>query len=140
MPLDLTSLRNAVLSLSESVAVAENEAFMRRLTEAEHRVVRAGVIQNFEVAYTVCCRDMDRWLGANVASDSVLGATRRQRFRLAARNRLIHDVGAWMAYHETRNLTSHTYNAERTMLAYEAVRGFLHDAQYLLGALEARND
>ena len=45
-----------------------------------------------------------------------------------------------MQHHEARNTTSHIYDEEQAARVYEATREFVHDARYLLEALEARND
>ena len=45
-----------------------------------------------------------------------------------------------MGHHETRNLTSHTYEPEIAEMVYGAAHDFARDAQALLEALETRND
>ncbi len=140
MPLDLTSLRNSVWSLSDLVAAAENDTRMAQFTEVERNGIRAGVIQNFEVTYELAWKMIARWLNANVGGAVADGLARRQLFRLAAQNRLIHDVETWMKFHETRNLTSHTYNEVQAETTYRAMREFAHEMRLLLGALEAHND
>ena len=140
MPLELTNLRNSIQSLTDLLAVAENDTRMGQFTDVERNGIRAGVIQNFEVTYEISWKLMARWLNTYVASGVADGVTRRQLFRLAAENRLIHDVDEWMQHHEARNTTSHIYNEEQAARVYEATREFVHDARYLLEALEARND
>ena len=66
------------------------DAFDRDLQEA----VRAGVIQNFEIAYEQSWKMMKRWLEDSVGATYVDGVTRRELFRLAAEHRLITDVDA----------------------------------------------
>ena len=140
MPLELTNLRNSIQALTDLLAVAENDARMGQFTNVERNGIRAGVIQNFEVTYEISWKLMKRWLNTYVGSGVADGVTRRQLFRLAAENRLIHDVDEWMQHHEARNTTSHIYNEEQAARVYEATREFVHDARYLLEALEARND
>ena len=140
MPLELTNLRNSIQSLTDLLAVAENDTRMGQFTDVERNGIRAGVIQNFEVTYEVSWKLMARWLNTYVASGVADGVTRRQLFRLAAENRLIHDVDEWMQHQEARNTTSHIYNEEQAARVYQATREFVHDARYLIEALEARND
>ena len=140
MPLELTNLRNSIQSLTDLLAVAENDARMGQFTDVERNGIRAGVIQNFEVTYEISWKLMKRWLNTYVGSGVADGVTRRQLFRLAAENRLIHDVDEWMQHHEARNTTSHIYDEEQAARVYQATREFVHDARYLLEALEARND
>ena len=140
MPLELTNLRNSIQSLTDLLAVAENDARMGQFTDVERNGIRAGVIQNFEVTYEISWKLMVRWLNTYVGTGVADGVTRRQLFRLAAENRLIHDVDEWMQHHEARNTTSHIYDEEQATRVYQATREFVHDARYLLEALEARND
>ena len=102
--------------------------------------VRAGVIQNFEVAYEQSWKMMKRWLAENVGATYVDGVTRRELFRRAAENRLIIDVDRWMEHHDARNLTSHTYDEETAQSVFEKATEFVHDVKQLLKTLEAHND
>ena len=140
MPLELTHLRKSIQSLADLLAVAENDGRMEQFSDVERNGIRAGVIQNFEVTYELSWKLIKRWLNTYVASEVADGVTRRQLFRLAAESHLIHDVDDWMGHHEARNMTSHVYGDERAELVYEASRRFVHDARYLLKALEARSD
>lgn len=140
MPLELTNLRNSIQSLTDLLAVAENDARMGQFTDVERNGIRAGVIQNFEVTYEVSWKLIARWLNTYAGTGVADGVTRRQLFRLAAENRLIHGVDEWMQHHEARNATSHIYDEEQAARVYQATREFAHDARYLLEALEARND
>ncbi len=140
MPLELDSLRNSIKSLTDLLAVSENDARMGQLSEVERNDIRSGVIQNFEVTYELSWKLMARWLNTYIGAGIADGVTRRQLFRLAAENRLILDVNLWVQHHEARNATSHIYNEEKALLVYRATREVAHDAQLLLEALEARND
>ncbi len=107
--LDLTSLEKALTSLSQLYQRVSDEAFM------PNRIVRfglqAGLIQNLEFTYEVCWKTMKRWLEVNVG-DNAEGVTRRELFRMAAENRLIDDVEAWMTFRELCNQTSHRYDSK----------------------------
>jgi len=102
--------------------------------------VKAGVIQNFEVAYEQCWKFMKRWIERNVSPDIVDGVTRRELFRVSAENRLIDDVSVWMEFHQSRNLTAHTYDAENAGHAFSAALIFIDSAKDFLKRLEARYD
>ncbi len=140
MPLELSNLRNSIQSLSDLLAVAENNARMGQFTEIERDGIRAGVIQNFEITYELSWKLMVRWINANVGLGIADGVTRRQLFRLAAESHLIHDVDEWMEYHAARNATTHIYDEEWAVRVYQAAKEFAHNARRLLEALEARNE
>lgn len=140
MMLVLTSLRLAVRSLEFSVKEATSSDFMDHLTPRQRDVVRAGVIQAFELTYELCWKFMKRWLAQNLGPTQVDGIPRRELFRLAAEHRLVEDSAAWFRHHEARNLTAHTYDASTAAEVFDAARGFLHGALAFLAALEQRND
>ncbi|MFH1717384.1 MAG: nucleotidyltransferase substrate binding protein [Planctomycetota bacterium] len=140
MKLDLSSLRKAVESLEKTLRVADDGAFMSRLTEDQKQAVKAGVIQNFEFTYELCWKFMRRWLESNLGSVYVAGVARRQLFRLSAENRLLGDVDRWMEYHDARNETAHTYDEGTAEDVLETAHRFLADARELLHSLEAHND
>ena len=140
MTLDLTSLRRAIASLEKSIrsyrVLSENSS----LTRDDIDTVKAGVIQNFEVAYEQCWKFMKRWIEQNVSSDIVDGVTRRELFRVGAENRLIDDVAQWMEFHQSRNLTAHTYDAENAGQEFSSALIFIDAASYFLKRLDVRHD
>jgi len=140
MKLDLSSLRKAVKSLTETLKVADDRNFMSKLSDIQTNAVRAGVIQNFEFTYELCWKFMKRWLEANLGSAYVDGVSRYELFRLAAEHHLISEAEQWMEYHDARNDTSHTYNEERAVEIFEIAGPFSSDARRLLDALEKKND
>ncbi len=81
---------------------------------------------------------MRRWLDANVNPNQLIGPSRRQVYRLAARNGLIDDVAAWWQHTESRNKTSHIYDEATANEVLDAIPQFLRDARNLLNAIEAR--
>ena len=139
MALDLSSLQKAVMSLERALNVAAPDR-LKEMTADQQEVIRAGVIQNFELAYELCWKFVKRWLETNLSPMIADGVTRRELFRLAAENRLIDDVEQWMRYHDARNQTAHIYDLEIAQEVYETARGFVRDARKLLQALESRND
>jgi nucleotidyltransferase substrate binding protein (TIGR01987 family) len=137
MALELDSLKKAIGALARSLRVVDEQAGGNAdLVET----LRAGVVQNFEVAYEQCWKMMKRWLEANVSPDDVDGVTRRQLFRLCHENRLIDDVDVWMGFHRSRNETSHTYNSETAGDVFTMAKTFLPSAQDVLARIAERND
>jgi nucleotidyltransferase substrate binding protein (TIGR01987 family) len=138
--LELSSLQKAVSALAGVLAKSDDREFMSRQDEVTCNAIRSGVIQHFEFTYELCWKFIKRWLETNVSATAIDGVTRRELFRWAAENRLIDDVEQWMRYHEARNLTSHTYQAEIAERVYATAHDFAPDAARLLAALEKRND
>lgn len=137
MNLYLDSLEKSIDVLKRSTKTASR---LDNLDSDLQEAVRAGVIQNFEIAYEQSWKMMKRWLEENIGATYVDGVTRRELFRFAAENRLITDVVRWMEYHDARNQTSHTYNEETAQRVFEEATEFVHDAEQLLKILEKHND
>jgi len=138
MPLELESLGKAISALERSLRVAERQADRGDVDLQE--TLRAGVVQNFEVAYEQTWKMMKRWLETNVGSVEVDGVTRRQLFRLCHENRLIDDVDAWMDFHKSRNETSHTYNQATAEDVFKVAGKFLPAASDVFSRIASRND
>lgn len=137
MNLQLDSLAKSIEALERSIKTASRfETSGKDLQET----LRAGVIQNFEVAYEQAWKMMERWLENNIGSVYVNVRTRHELFRRAAESLLITDVNRWMDYHTARNLTSHTYDEDTAQSVFEEATEFLHDVKNLLRTLEANND
>ncbi len=137
MSLQLDGLTKSIDILDRSVKTAS------RIDDSDkdlQEVVRAGVIQHFEVAYELSWNMMRRWLKENIGADYVSGLDRADFYRLAAENRLITDSARWMDYHRARNATSHNYNEEAAENVFAEAIEFVHDAKQLLSILEERND
>lgn len=140
MALDLGSLRNAVSSLESALLVAGSKKRLAIFSQAERQVIKAGVIQNFELTYELCWKFMKRWIEANVGRFLGEGVARRELFRRSAENGLVSSVERWMDFHEAHNQTAHTCDAHKAREIVKTSRSFLKDAKALLSALEKRNE
>ena len=140
MAFDLSSLDASIQALERSLQVVGDSAQWTALPLKVQEAVRAGVIQNFEVAYEQSWKMMRRWLESNSTSGEVSGASMRQLYRLAAAAGLIDDVDRWMDFHHARNQTSHTYNAKTAQAVFTLSVAFLPVALAAQAALRARND
>jgi len=139
MPLQLDSLEKAINALDRSLHAAKEEA--AELSPALQETIRAGVIQNFEVAYELCWKFIQRWIRENRSPEEAdHPRTRKELFRLAARIGLVPDPLPWFEYGDARNLTSHTYNLEHAETIYQLAFRFAGDARELLRRLQKRND
>lgn len=140
MALDLSTLAASINALRRVLHASAPGELAAGMSPEVREAVKAGVIQNFEVAYEQSWKMMRRWLEANPVAGDVSGASMRQVYRLAAKAGLIDDVDLWMKFHQARNQSSHTYNVKTAELVFATSSQFLPEAQHVLGALEARND
>jgi len=140
MNLDLSSLKKSIAALEQSLSVTEYSKDFHSLSLAQQETLQSGVIQNFEICYELSWKFIKRWLEVNEGQEIVDGVTRRELYRIAFENRLIENVEEWMNFHSTRNITSHSYDAEVANNAYETAVRFLAFAQKLLERLTLKND
>lgn len=140
MTLELDALEKAIDSFEKAVRSVHAAPHIPGLDADILDTLKAGVIQNFEFTYELCWKFMRRWLAANCSPMLAEGVHRRELFRLAAENGLIDDVKLWMDYHQSRNLTSHTYDQGVADDVYESALKFLPEAKQLLTAIGQRND
>ena len=141
MALDLSSLKEAVASLEKTLRAACSAEKMAVLDKDQREAIKAGVIQNFEFTYEVCWKFIQRWLKENRSTaEATDPRTRKDLFRMAARDGLIRDPLVWFEYGDAHNLTSHAYNRAKADIVFQAAVRFLPDAKYLLERLESRND
>ena len=138
--LDLTSLKKSYGSLVRTTRVfSENKEKNGQFDPDLIEALRAGVIQNFEFCYELSWKMMKRWLENNLSPTEVDGVPRRELFRIAAENRLIDDVNAWMDFHRGRNISSHTYDEVTAETVSELALEFIPFVADLIEALEKRN-
>ena len=138
--LDLSPLQSAIGALARALSVTHDPQRWPRFDAETQEALKAGVIQNFEVAYEQSWKMMRRWLAVSTISGDVDGVPMRQLYRMAAKAGLIDDIEVWMDFHKARNLTSHTYNRVTAQAVFDMAPVFATGAQQLLSKLEQRND
>ena len=139
MALNLDSLIKSVGALRRSIETCEKN--WNSISEDMQDILRAGVIQNFEVAYEQSWKMLQRWIKNNLSPEEAEHPrTRKELFRIAARKGLIQDPTAWFEYAEARNMTSHTYDENNALSVFETAKKFVLDAEFLLLKLEELND
>lgn len=138
--LDLLPLHFAIDALVRALSVTGDLRRWQQFDAETQEVLKAGVIQNFEVAYEQSWKMMRRWLAVNAAAGDVDGVPIRQLYRVAAKTGLIDDIETWMDFHKARNQTSHTYNRAIAQVVFDIAPVFAGCALQLLSKLEDRND
>jgi nucleotidyltransferase substrate binding protein (TIGR01987 family) len=137
--LNLDSLEKSIGALRRSIS-AFSHAEKSGLDHDIQESIRAGVIQNFKVAYEQSWKMIKRWIQENISTTEADGITRRELFRIAIENSLIDDLDTWMDFHDSRNETSHTYDSKTAHNVFKTAHRFLGEATKLLASLHARND
>ncbi|MDR3291993.1 MAG: nucleotidyltransferase substrate binding protein [Methanobrevibacter sp.] len=108
--LDIKSLKKACEAYKNALNLAFNlesnplELFYIKET------IRTSVIHHFKILYELSWKSMKRYIEIDQWHEDNL--TRRGLFRQAGEKGLIDDFHKWMEFHNSRNLTSHTYDEE----------------------------
>ena len=129
--LDLTSLQRALAALVRGLT--------RWGATPAAEELRDACIQRFEFTFELAWKMLKRRLEIDLPNAAeVDGMTYRTLIRVGAEQGLIGDVAAWFVYRDKRNITSHTYDAEKAAEVAAVLPAFARDAQTLLQRLEAR--
>lgn len=142
MSLNHQAAKDATLALARALSTVKDYPITTGspLTGLQE-TLRAGVIQQFEVAYEQCWKLLQRWIKENVDPEQAdHPRTRKDLFRLAAQHNLIDDPLPWFSFGDARNLTSHTYDEVTAQQVFAAAQDFLPYAENLLERLSYAND
>lgn len=132
MNLDHSSLDRAIGSLARGIDRASHA-----LDDEE---LRDAVIQRFEYTFELCWKMIKRRVEADAPTPSEVDfLSYKDLMREAGERGLVKEVVRWFVYRDQRNLTSHTYNADKAREVYHTAVEFLPDARALLAELESRN-
>jgi len=124
--LDTESLNNAISALKDGIGVFREYGEQSAVL---YLSLRSGVIQNFEVAYELCWKFMQKWLEANVSADIVKGVSRKEFYRICEQYGLIENAEIWWEFHAARNNTSHSYSSSIAASVCDKAIEFLAIAQ-----------
>ena len=137
--LELEALENSILALENSIEVYKRIANDNKNDKKLIDALRAGVIQNFEVAFEQSWKFIVRWLNENVQYGIAQGIAKRELFRLAGENLLIDDVSKWIYFKDCRNQISHIYSENTAEEVLKSALEFLPYVKYLLERLKEHN-
>ena len=137
MPLDLSSLRDAVAALNASLRYLQSDLAEDPGLKDQFR---AAAIQAFEFTYELAFKFMKRQLEEIVPVPSAVDEmTFMQVIRSAAEAGLITDVSRFREYREARNITSHAHDRAKAERIAAQLPRFATDVTELLQRLEARH-
>ncbi len=135
MPLDLSVLKKAVISLEEAIIYSKNLPL-----GISADIVRDSVIQRFEYTYELSWKMLQRWTKVNISPEDSEPRTKKDLFRLAAKKQMIVHPENWFEFSEARNHSAHTYNEKSANYVYKVALEFLPACKLLLKELESHND
>lgn len=138
MIIDYSPFEKAIKQLEKSVYFYRSDLAEENWELKEQ--FRAAIIQAFEYTYELAYKMIRRQLGEIVANPAELKEINFiDLMRNAKEAGLIKDVPVFRVYREMRNITSHTYNADKAEDIVAVIDSFIVDMRYLLSELEKRN-
>jgi len=141
MLLDLSSLKLAVESLENAIAISKPSA-LQQFDEKTKPVIKAGVIQNFEFTYEISHKMLKRYLEMTSPNPTEIAEMPfPDIIRTGSEAGLLKNSwDAWKKYRTARGTTSHAYDEKKADDVLNIVPDFLLEAKYLLAELEKRNE
>ncbi len=131
MKLDLSSFNKAITSFK--IAIDEYNK------DTKNFFVRDSVIQRFEYTYSLSLKMIKRYLENN--EENVNEFSFNELIRTANEKGLIlGNLENWNNYRLKRNITSHTYDADKAQEIISIVDNFYNEVKFLYKELEKRND
>jgi nucleotidyltransferase substrate binding protein (TIGR01987 family) len=132
MQLDFSPLQKAIDSLNKAI---------HRASENPHdEELRDAVIQRFEYTYELTYKMLKRQLSKEAANLEIIDRLSfRDLLREAAQKGLIDNIDSWLVYRDQRNITSHTYDANKAEQVRATAYKFANDAEILLATLLRRS-
>ena len=131
MKLDLSSFNKAITSFK--LAIDEYNKDISNL------FVRDSVIQRFEYTYSLAIKMIKRYLEVN--EENIDQLSFNELIRTAnEKGLLLGNLENWNDYRLKRNITSHTYDAQKAEEIISIVDVFYKEVDFLYKELEKRND
>lgn len=136
--IDLSAFESAVSQLERSLRYLGSDA--SRADPELRQQFRAATIQAFEFTYELAIKMVRRQLDEIVANPGELRQlTFMDLMRVAAEAGLVRAAPPFRLYREKRNMTSHTYDAEKAEDVLSVLPAFLQDVRFVLYELQRRN-
>ncbi len=139
MKLDYSPFEKAIAQLEKSVSFYHSQ--MAEENDDLKEQFRAAVIQAFEYTYELAVKMIRRQLEQIVANPSELREINfMDLIREAKEAGLIREAPNFREYREKRNITSHTYDANKALEILTVIDGFLQDMRFVITELKKRNN
>lgn len=132
IPLDLTSLDNALQRLAEGIARYEQDT-----TDTQ---IRDGLIQRLEFSYEISHKMLKRYLEMSSATPAQFDSMAFPDLIRTGNEQglLLGDWPRWRTYREMRSKTSHTYDEKIALEVVARIPSFLEEARHLRDQIKAR--
>ena len=129
--LDVSSLEKAIESLDEA---------LKELKKDNRSFIKDSVVQRFEYTYELCYKFFKRYLKIATPSSQYIEEMSFQSLIRTANEMglFLNGWEKWKTYRNARNITSLTYDNEKSETIIATAPAFYEEAVYFLAKLKAR--
>ncbi|MBR1734863.1 MAG: nucleotidyltransferase substrate binding protein [Alphaproteobacteria bacterium] len=129
--LDVSSLEKAIKSLDEA---------LKELKKDNRSFIKDSVVQRFEYTYELCHKFFKRYLKIAAPSMQDLDEMPFQSLIRTANKMgmFLSDLEKWKNYRNARNITSHTYDSEKSEIIVAIAPEFYEEAVYFFNKLKTK--
>jgi nucleotidyltransferase substrate binding protein (TIGR01987 family) len=133
MIIDTTSFKQAISRL--------DEALQRYEQEPQDLFVQDSVVKRFEYTYALAYKILGRFLEATAdTTEDISLMTFQELVRLGNEKGLLKGgTKDWLEYREKRNITSHTYDNDKSNEVIAIVPKFYEESKFLLERITEKN-
>ena len=132
MEIEISSLKNALNTVKESVDILKNnkEEYLRTSLED-------SLVKRFEYTLELSKKIMKKIL-KKLYDKQEEELTVNNVFRFMYGLNFISNTESWRNYHEKRNNTAHEYNIEKSRKLLELIPDFINDVEELINNIEKK--
>jgi len=139
MNLDYSPFEKALAQLEKSLSFYNSDMAEKNPDLKEQ--FRAAVIQAFEYTYELSYKMIRRQLSQIVSNPGELKEmSYMDLIRTGKEAGLVSDAPKYREFREKRNITSHTYDADKAFEIIAVIDPFIKEMRFLLDALQRRNN
>jgi nucleotidyltransferase substrate binding protein (TIGR01987 family) len=136
--IDYSAFEKAIGQLEKSLSFVHSS--MAGQNKDLYEQFRAAGVQAFEYTYELALKMLRRQLDQIVSNRAELREMAFMDFiRTAAEAGLVRNVSAFKVYRDKRNITSHTYDADKAEEVLSVIEPFLKDVHFILNEIRKRN-
>ncbi len=140
MPIDLSSLRQAISQLEEALVYCDSELAKQDPRLALH--LRAGAIQAFEFTFELAVKMLRRYLETVESNPAAVAEfTFSELIRCGWERGLLRaELAAWKEFRRDRGTTSHAYDEGKALEVFQNIPAFLLEARFICTEISRRQE
>ncbi len=133
--IEISNLKKALTQLKNHYELSQSENNPEKKFAFE-----TATVKSFEYVYEISVKLLKRFLRENLSSEEELKLVSfKELVRIGAESNFIDDPKQWFEYREKRNITSHTYDEEKSHEILKTIPEFIKHVENLLTKFQEIN-